>query len=143
MAGPAKGLFPLRSVLRWFVSGFVLAGVSLLVLHALVDTLSMRVPLATLATAEIGTLLRFFVNDRWVFSKTMPSWTRLWQFHVANAGGFAIWWSATNVLSWFGVYVLLASIVAMGCSSGFNLATNFLWVWRERVRSMRTTRQNE
>jgi putative flippase GtrA len=84
--------------------------------------------------AEATLLSRFLVNDRWVFGYRRPTWTRLWQFHVASAGGGVIWWTVANVLPQFGVHYLLAALAGTACSVIFSMATNFLWIWRTRSR---------
>ncbi len=90
----------------------------------------MPLTLATLITAETGTILRFFANDRWVFGHPRPTIARFWQYHVANAGGFVIWWGVSNALPSLGMHYLLASLAATACSVSFSMLTNFLWIWR-------------
>ena len=87
--------------------------------------------LATLISGEICTILRFLVVDRWVFSHERPTLKRLWQYHVANALGFAIWWGAANLLKLAGVQYLVASVLAMFFSVGFSMFSNFWWIWRK------------
>ena len=53
------------------------------------------------------------------------------EYHVANALGFAIWWSAAIALKFVGVHYLVASVLAMFFSVGFSLASNFFWIWRK------------
>jgi len=53
-----------------------------------------------------------------------------WPYHVANALGFAVWWSAANLLKSVGVHYLVASVLAIVFSVGFGLVSNFLWIWR-------------
>jgi putative flippase GtrA len=85
----------------------------------------------TLLSAEVTLVLRFFVNDRWVFKNRRPSWRRLWQFHVASAGGGTVWWVVSNILPRYGVHYLLAATAGNGCAVLFGMTTNFLWVWRK------------
>ncbi|HTB80142.1 MAG TPA: GtrA family protein [Opitutaceae bacterium] len=120
-------------VLRWFVVGFIFAGIGLGLIKLLASSLGWPYTIATLTAGEIGTVLRFLVVDRWVFNHRRPTWGRLWQYHVANAAGFAVWWSAANLLKSAGVNYLLASIFAMFFSIGFNLLSNFWWIWRKRA----------
>ncbi len=116
---------------RWFAVAVVFSGLGVGLLKVLVDYLAWPFALATFCSAEICTLLRFLSVDRWVFGHRYPSWKRLWQYHVANAAGFAVWWSAANLLKSGGVHYLLAAVLAMFCSVGFSLLSNFLWVWRK------------
>jgi putative flippase GtrA len=124
--------FSRRSVGRWWIVGLTFFFVHLAILYVLKDTL--RVPLlaATSFSTEFIILVRFLVNDRWVFSHPRPTWIRLWQFHVASAGGTAIWWTVANTLPRFGIHYLIASTAGTACSVFFSMFTNFLWVWRHR-----------
>lgn len=132
-----KGLvFALKKVtltvemLRWWIVGLGFVLVNMGFLYVLVELLRMPVVLATVVAAEAGTLLRFLVNDRWVFGKARPSWGRLWQYHVANAASLAIWWGATNLFAYFGAHYMIASVMAMACSVFISVLTNFFWIWR-------------
>lgn len=119
-------------VLRWLAAGLAFMALNIALLYLLVDKLGIRVIVSTLISAECGTLLRYVVNDYWVFNHRSPSWTGLAQYHVANAGAFTVWWGATNLFNSFGVHYLLASILAVGFSTGVSLASNFFWIWRKR-----------
>jgi hypothetical protein len=83
-------------------------------------------------SGEITLLIRFFINDSWVFGNRMPTWRRLWQFHVAAAGGFCIWFAVTVGLERFGIHYMLTNVIGSAASMCFSIATNFLWVWRTR-----------
>ena len=119
-------------VIKWAVVGVLFMGVNLPSLYALVDLCRLPVPVATLVTAVIGTLLRFLVNDRFVFQQRRPTWARLKAYCTAIALGFGVWYAVVNALTWLGVYYLLSAVAATGCSVGFSLTSNFLWVWRKR-----------
>jgi putative flippase GtrA len=123
-----------RSLGRWWIVGVIFLGWSTGVLYLLVSFARMPLTIASLITAEVGTILRFFVNARWVFGHRRPTRLRFWQYHVANAGGFAIWWSVCNLLPLFGVHFLFASLAATACSVGLSMLTNFLWIWRRHYR---------
>jgi putative flippase GtrA len=122
-------------VQRWFVAGVLFAGIGLGLLKVLAGILAWPYSLATLCSGEVCTLLRYLMVDRWVFGNQRPTMKRLWQYHVANAIGFAVWWSAANLLKYVGVHYLAASVLAMFFSVGFGLASNFLWIWRDPKRS--------
>lgn len=123
-----------QALARWWVVGLAFTGVGLVVLYVLRDILRLPLVVATSAGAEAILLVRFLVNDRWVFHHRRPTWRRLWQFHVAGAGGGAIWWIAANVLPRFGVHYLIAAALGTACSAVISMATNFLWIWRRKVR---------
>ena len=118
-------------VLRWLAVGFAFAGLGLGLIKIMAGLLAWPYSVATFCSGEITTVLRFLVVDRWVFGHLRPTWKRLWQYHVANAVGFGIWWTAANGLKSMGVHYLLASVLAMFFSVGFNLLSNFLWIWRK------------
>jgi putative flippase GtrA len=124
-----------KSMIRWFIAGLLFMGINTLILYLLVRWIGLTVAVATLISAEICTLLRFELNERWVFGLKKQSWIRLWQYHLANGGAFLIWWLGTNVLTNAGVNYLVASIAAVALSTGLSLATNFLWIWRSRERT--------
>ena len=119
-------------LLRWFSAGLVFTGISTALLFGFVDILRLSVPIGTLLTAEIGTLLRFFVNHYWVFGLRNPTIKNCVQYHVANAGAFAVWWVTANTLTLLGMHYLLAGIAAVACSTLLSLSTNFFWIWRKR-----------
>jgi putative flippase GtrA len=124
---------PWRSLSRWWIVGLAFYAGGLGVLYVSRDVLALPLLLGTLLSSEFIMLLRFLVNDRWVFGHPRPTWRRLWQYHVAGAGGFAIWWCIANLLPRFGIHYLLASTIGTGCSVFFSMLTNFFWVWRRRA----------
>lgn len=117
---------------RWLAAGVAFMGVTSAFLFLFVDLLGASVAIGTLLALEASTLLRYYVNDKWVFAAPSMSWRRLWHYHVANAGASAVWWVATNILNHFGVHHLVAAILAVGLSTGVSMASNFLWVWRAK-----------
>lgn len=119
--------------------GLLFSGASLPLLYMFHDVLSLALPVASLIAGELGTLLRFVANDRWVFGNAVPTWPRLWRYHAAVASSFAIWWVVTNVLPDHGIPYLLASLAGTACSVGWSMVTNFLWIWRTRSVSSSTT----
>jgi putative flippase GtrA len=122
-----------RALGRWWIVGLAFTGAGLLALYVLHDVLHLPLLAATTVGAEATLLVRFLINDRWVFGRRRPTWIRLWQFHVAGAAGGAVWWVVANVLPRFGVHYLLAAAAGTACSVVFGMATNFLWIWRARV----------
>jgi putative flippase GtrA len=122
---------PWCSLARWLVVGVAFLGVGTSMLFIAVGLLQMPLMVATLVSAELTLLIRFLINDRWVFGYRFPTGRRLWQFHVAAAGGFAVWWVVTNALPRFGIHYLIASAAGSGCSMFLSILTNFLWIWRK------------
>ena len=118
--------------MRWVAAGGVFTVVNTALLYLFIGRLGMPVAAGTFLGAEVCTLLRFLVNDHWVFGHRRPSWRRLWQYHVANGAAFVIWWAATNVLTLLGVQYLLAGVAAVVFSVGFSMGSNFLWIWRKK-----------
>jgi putative flippase GtrA len=120
---------------RWWVCGIAFTLLNVPILYLLVEIAAVPLGLATLIAGEAGLLVRFLVNDRWVFQEARPTWRRLGQYHVAVAASFVIWWGATNLLSHAGVHYIIASLLATGASVVWSMATNFLWVWRHQPRA--------
>src|SRR5437867_1330246 len=121
---------PWQSLGRWWIVGLAFFGGGLGILYLFMDVLRMPLMIGTLLAAEVTIVLRFAINDRWVFGNRRPTWTRLWQFHIVSAVGSVIWWVAANTLPRFGVHYLIASTAGTACSVFFSMLTNFLWVWR-------------
>ena len=122
----------LSSIARWLFAGLIFMGVNTALLYLFVQHLGITIPLSTLLSAEICTIFRFLLNDAWVFRIYRPTWRKLWQYHVANATAFFIWWISANVLNRLGINYLLASILAVGFSTTVSFASNFLWIWRAK-----------
>lgn len=119
-------------MVKWSIVGGLFAVLGLGLIHLFYQVLHWPYWLSTALQAELVTLLRFPINDRWVFGHARPTWRRLWQYHVANAGSFGVWWIVTNSLKHTGVHYLLSPILAAVCSAGVGLLSNFLWVWRKK-----------
>jgi putative flippase GtrA len=117
-------------LLRWFAAGLAFMALNTVLLYGLVGKLKVPVVVATLLAAEACTLLRFAVNHYWVFGNRNPTWAHCVQYHIANAGAFVVWWVAANALTVLGMHYLVASIVAVACSTLVSLMTNFHWIWR-------------
>ena len=128
------GIMPERvaEIARWWAVGLVFLVINIPLLYALRDGLGLPLWLATLVGGELGTLARFLVNDRWVFSNQRPTWRRALQYHAAVASSFAIWWAVTNALAQVGLHYLLANIAGQATSVGWSMITNFGWIWRRK-----------
>jgi putative flippase GtrA len=123
-----------RAIVRWFVVAFVFSLGSLALVYLFVGRLRIPLAVGTLLAAEIATILRFFVTNFWVFDRSASTAKGLWQFHWANAGGFAAWWCISNLLPRYGVHYLVAATAGIAGSVGFNILTNFFWIWRKDPR---------
>ena len=120
---------PWRPLARWWIVGMAFLAVGTGILYVFTGLLRIPLMLGTLLAAEFTLLVRFLINDSWVFGHQRPTWKRLWQFHVASAGGTGIWWVVSNSLPHFGVHYLIASVAGSACSMLFSIMTNFLWIW--------------
>jgi 8-oxo-dGTP pyrophosphatase MutT (NUDIX family)/putative flippase GtrA len=118
-------------IVRWLAAGLLFLVLNTLFLKIFIGIFGIRAVLGTLLAGELSTLLRYFVNDRWVFGRRRPKFSRLLQYHVANGAALAIWWLATNIIISMGVNYLVAGILSVGLSTGFSMASNFFWIWRK------------
>ncbi len=116
---------------RWLVAGFLVLGVNSVALYLFAGRWGMKVIVATLLSAEFCTLLRFVLNEWWVFGTRHFGWTRIWQYHTANVGAFVVWWFSANLLTRLGLNYLIASAAAVAFSTGFSFVSNVFWVWRK------------
>ncbi|MBE9117957.1 GtrA family protein [Lusitaniella coriacea LEGE 07157] len=119
-------------MVRWWAIGLFFTGANIPLLGVMKDVLHIPWLIATLISTEIVTLLRFPLNDRWVFGYPRPTWKRLWQYHVANISSTVIWVSAANLFPLLGIPHLIGAVLATGVSVGWSMMTNFLWVWRKK-----------
>jgi putative flippase GtrA len=70
-------------------------------MYVLVGMLYLPLLAATTINTEVPIMLRYLINDRWVFGHRRPTWRRLWQFHLASAGGAIVWWIVASALPRF------------------------------------------
>lgn len=116
---------------RWLLAGLIFMGLSTFFLYFFIDICALETVLATFLAAEVSTVLRYFVNSYWVFSNARISIRSCWQYHLANAGAFFVWWVVTNILIMMGVPYVLAGIFAVASSTLISFYTNFFWIWRK------------
>jgi putative flippase GtrA len=133
LADPRRSMqnFCHSPLLRWLATGVAFIFINSIFMVGLVEYFKLDAIWVTLISAELCTILRFFVNEHWVFKGIGPVWKRLLQYHVANAGSFVVWIIAANLLIHWGIHYLLASALAVGISTMVSMASNFLWVWRK------------
>ena len=125
-----------KKIYYWIASGFAMLFVSTAILYLFVDILKIKLLLATFLTAECALIIRFVINQRIIFKSSSENLTKQFlQFHIASASAFFVWWSATNLLAFNDIHYLVASLVAVGFSTGVNFFTNFFWVWKNETKS--------
>ena len=128
----ARVKVPSRSFWRWVIVGGVFEAIGVPLLFLIHGQWQLPLLPATLLVAELTTLPRFFVNDRWVFHRHERPLSRLWRYHAACAGSFVSWLSVTNGLALAGVNYIVASLCGTACSVGLAVASNFGWIWRPK-----------
>ena len=117
---------------RWFFVGAVFALFNSILLYLFIDLISFSIPVGTALAAEICTLLRYFINEYWVFKHGKASIKGCIHFHVVNMLSWASWWVVANFLVIYGLHYQIASILALCVSTGVSLITNFYWVWNDK-----------
>jgi putative flippase GtrA len=121
-----------RRVVRWVLLGVTASLLELAFLRVLVELVQWPLPLATAVAAEVLILVKFLVNDRFVFGHAWPSLTRLIRYHGASAGALIVYWLVLNALSLLGgVPYVAAFVVGTAAAFTWSLITNFLWVWEQ------------
>ncbi|MDB9494598.1 GtrA family protein [Spirulina major CS-329] len=120
-----------KPMVRWWIVGLFFTGFNFPLLYVLKEVAGFSVAIASLIAAELTTIIRFFLNDRWVFGHAAPTWKRFWQYHATNFGSFVVWWGGVNIFDAIGVHYLLAALFATVTSVGLSMITNFLWIWRK------------
>jgi putative flippase GtrA len=140
------GLFS-NTLVRWWIVGIGFAVGSIPLLQIAEEYLGLSSLLASILVAELTTLLRYPINDRWVFRQPRLSWVRLWQYHVANASSAMLWvivynlagipfqMGGTVLTQWQGTAIerTIKALVATAFSVGLSMITNFLWIWRAKA----------
>jgi putative flippase GtrA len=123
-------------VASWVVLGVTASVLELALLRGLYEGLLWPLPLATLIAAEIMILVKFLVNDRYVFNHPAPTLSRMAKYHGASAGALVVYWLAINALSLLaGVPYIPAFVLSTAAAFLWSLLTNFLWVWAHPVQS--------
>lgn len=84
---------------------------------------------------EISILCSFLLNDRFTFhsltTARRPWYLRCLRFHgVAAGGGIAIVSIATVMHHFFHLAPLIAQVIAIGMSTGFNFVAHRFWTYR-------------
>ncbi len=130
-ANPVKRLFN-NKVVKWWIVGLGFMAINILMLDWFKQSLGWSLTISSVMSAEICTILRYGVNDLWVFGSPKLSWLRCWEYHVANFSSFFLWNFIIVVLGdklqWDH---RLAAVIATMVSVSWSMVTNFLWVWKQ------------
>lgn len=124
-----KEKFITKKVILWFIYGVITTFLSTILLFYFVDISKIDLPLASALSGEISLLIRYLMNNFLIFESKNLGMIKLLKFHIAMLLGFSIWWSITNILSFFGLHYIVAALTATLISTLINLVTNFKWVW--------------
>ena len=117
-------------IFKWILIGFILLFVSNLIAYFLVEFFSIPFFYSSICSAFICNILRFFINNFWIFKSDCFSFYKFYKFQIGSSFTFVVWWSLANTLVYFGVFYLLALNIAAILSTLINLFINFLWVWK-------------
>lgn len=118
-------------LVKWILAGLFFMGISSIFLYIFVEIFYVSMVWATLLSAELCTLLRYFINSIWIFKVNKCTVKSCIQYHIANGGAFLVWWSTANLFVLFGMYYIVAGALAVGASIFFSLFSNFFWVWKK------------
>jgi putative flippase GtrA len=125
-----------RRVAGWFLLGLMASLLELALLRVLFELLQWPLPIATAIAAEVLIMVKFLLNDRFVFNHAWPTAGRLVRYHGASAGALLVYWLVVNSLSLVGGLAYVAAfVVGTAAAFAWSLLTNFLWVWAPPVRS--------
>ena len=125
-----------RRVAGWVLLGITASLLELVLLRALFELAHWPLPIATAVAAEALIIVKFLLNDRFVFNHEAPTVRRMLRYHGASTGALAVYWLAINALSLLaGMPYVLAFVVSTGLAFSWSLITNFLWVWARPVQS--------
>jgi putative flippase GtrA len=120
-----------KKIILWLVYGVVTTLISTVILFIFVDVLKLQLPIASAFAGELSLLIRFLLNNFFIFKIQNIKIQTLFKFHLAMGLGFIIWWSITNILFGIGFHYILAGLTATLIATLFNLLSNFLYVWKK------------
>lgn len=121
--------------IRWFLAGLAFMLFGTISLYVFIGVLDFKSYIATILSAELSTIARYFVNNFWVFKNKSGSLKGFIEYHIANFGAFIVWLFASNMLIETGVNYIYSGIVAVFFSTLFSFASNFFWVWKKDLKS--------
>lgn len=125
-----------KKIFIWVLIGLLIVLISTLCLYIFIDLLELPVEVATLINAEILISFRYYLLKIFIFkSKSKNALISLFNFHMASAAGFAIWWLITNLLVNQGFFYIYANLIGMIFSVFFNFISHFFWIWKDDRKS--------
>ena len=119
-------------VLKWIAVGIIFTAYNAAALYVLQEILNQTLFISTMCLTIIGTTLRFFVNDRWVFGYKTPNLRRFYKYVMSAAIGLILWIGLVNLFTYLGLHYQISALLAMAVTITFNMAINFLWVWKRK-----------
>lgn len=121
--------------IRFGLVGLSGVAVNTTVLWALAREAHLAVPLASVLATETAILSNFMLNDRWTFgdaARRHRFLARLARFNGVSLGGMAITAGLLMLLiSYAGLHLLLANVLAIGGAMTWNYVVNSRWTWRQ------------
>lgn len=118
-----------NKLLAWILSGFSLVILSNLITYMLVDYFSIIFIIASTFAGISCNILRFFINNFWIFKEKRFRLKSFIRFQLGNSFSFVVWWLIANLLVKGGLNYLIAINIATTVSTLLNLFINFFWVW--------------
>jgi dolichol-phosphate mannosyltransferase len=124
-----------RRGLRFCIVGASGVAINTGLLALLVGVLRLgHVPAAVVAT-EGSIVSNFVLHDRWTFASRSARHmllVRFARYNLSSCGTLVLTVGILAALtSWFGVYYLLANLVAIAISTGANYMLSTRWAWRD------------
>lgn len=123
----------LQRPIRFGLVGLSGVVVNTTALWALARGAHLPVPLASVLATETAILSNFMLNDRWTFraARRHRFLSRLVRFNGISLGGMAITAGLLLLLmSYAGLHLLLANLLAIGGAMFWNYFVNSRWTWR-------------
>ncbi len=119
-------------LMRYVLVGIVGAAVNSGLLYLFVAVGGLHHVMAAALSAEISTLTNFALHDYWTFRGTRPNrpWPlRAAYFNTVALTGIAATVAVLAVLTYLGMYYLLANVFAMGAATFSNYLLNSRFTW--------------
>ncbi|MHB1414769.1 MAG: GtrA family protein [Chloroflexota bacterium] len=117
------------------IAKFALVGVTGMIVNTAVlylghDVGQLPLLIASVLAVETAILNNFLWNNLWTFSQRDFTWERLAKFNLVSLGGLVITVTILYALvQWFGLYYLVANLLAISVATGWNFMINSIWTW--------------
>jgi putative flippase GtrA len=115
---------------RWLITGLGFLFFNICFLYIFVEIFRLSSGMATFLGAELSTIVRYFINNYWVFKYEEISIKGFINYHIANIGAFSVWLIASNLMIKYGINYIYAGILAVFFSTMFSYYSNFYWIWK-------------